>query len=581
MNIFKRTPQAVSQLVNANNGRPFDLLIRNVTIVDVIAGELRKANVAVQGEFIVYVGDEEGEAKHSLDGTGKFLAPGFMDAHIHTESSMLSLPEFARAVLPHGTTAVFADPHEIANVLGRRGVELFLNASENLPFRVFIQVPSRVPTARGLEGTGGQLTVEDTKRLLDHANAASLGEIPVSLLMDPAKNPDLFEKIAAAHLRQKPINGHAPATGRELASFLSSGINDDHTCINLEDGIAKVRSGMWIMIKESSLDKNIRELYPLLQQYPHRCNLCCDDVDPLDLVRQGHMDHRVRMAIDLGVNPVSAFAAVTFTTAQRHHLEEYIGSITPGKVADFVILTDLKRVAVEQVWVGGKLAVDGEKLLVSSQPWDLPEWALNTVHLPPMSAEMFVTKSHRKATVRVINLIPGGGARNRGTEEVLEVQDGYLQCKDDINFLTTINRYGSGEYASAFVRGFNIKGGALASSIAHDHHNLLIAGDNPNSMLRAAEAIEDVRGGVVVVQGEQVAAIVRLSIAGLMAEEPLEEVAQRLEECNRAAADLGCKLESPFMSLSFVGLPSMPEYGLTDRGLVDVARNAIVPVIVA
>jgi adenine deaminase len=198
-----------------------------------------------------------------------------------------------------------------------------------------------------------------------------------------------------------------------------------------------------------------------------------------------------------------------------------------------------------------------------------------------MSAEMFVTKSHRKATVRVINLIPGGGARNRGTEEVLEVQDGYLQCKDDINFLTTINRYGSGEYASAFVRGFNIKGGALASSIAHDHHNLLIAGDNPNSMLRAAEAIEDVRGGVVVVQGEQVAAIVRLSIAGLMAEEPLEEVAQRLEECNRAAADLGCKLESPFMSLSFVGLPSMPEYGLTDRGLVDVARNAIVPVIVA
>jgi len=581
VDIYKRSPEIVAQLVDAEKSRPFDLLIQEIAVVDVITHEVRQANVAVRDGFIVYVGNELGEAKRVQSGRGKFISPGFMDAHIHTESSMLSLPEFARAVLPHGTTAVFADPHEIANVLGRRGVELFLEGSEELPFRVFIQVPSRVPTAKGLEGTGGKLSVANTEKLLEHSLVVSLGEIPVSLLMDPTRNPDLFVKIAAAHRHKKLINGHAPAVGRQLASFLASGINDDHTCINLEDGLAKIRAGMWIMIKESSLDKNLAELYPLLQRYPHRCNLCCDDVDPLDLVRQGHMDHRVRLAIELGVDPPAAYAAATFTIAQRHHLEEYLGSITPGKVADFVILLDLERVHIDQVWVGGKQVVKAGQALVAPPRWELPDWATDTVHLPPLAPGMFVTKAQGSARARVINLIPGGGPRNRGTEEVFEAPDGYLRCRDDVNYLATLNRHGSGAYATAFVRGFNIRDGALASSIAHDHHNVVVVGDHPQSMLRAAQAIQELRGGVAVVRGEQLVASLPLTIAGLMSEAALEEVSVQLERCNQAAHDLGCRLESPFMSLSFVGLPSIPEYGLTDLGLVDVAQNAIVPVIVS
>jgi adenine deaminase len=579
-NNLKLDASNIGAIVNADDYQSYDLVFENITVVDVIAHELRQANVAIRQGHIAYVGNEACHAKHTIDGTGKFLSPGFMDSHVHVESSMLSLPEFARAVLPHGTTAVFGDPHEIANVLGRRGVELFLQDDPDLPFRYFLQVPSRVPTAKGLEGTGGELTVDDTIALLDHKSTVSLGEIPVSLLMDPSMNVDLFEKIAAAHTRHKLINGHAPAVDQELGAFLASGINDDHTCIDLEDGIEKVRAGIWIMIKESSLDKNLDKLYPLLQRYPHRVNLCCDDVDPVDLAHEGHMDHRLRRAIALGVEPVNAYMAATFTTAQRHHLEEFYGSITPGKVADLVVLSDLEQVAVDQVWIDGELVVDQGDVIKAIQPWQLPEWATHTVNLPPITSETFLTAADEDQVVRVINLIPGAGPRNRGTEEKLAVNDGYLVIHGDINYLTAINRHGKSQHASAFVRGFSIKGGAVASSIAHDHHNLMVVGDNPRSMLIAAKEIEKMQGGLAVVNGIQVAAAMPLTIAGLMSERSLHEVVEDLEACIAAAASLGCELESPFMSLSFVGLPSMPEYGLTDVGLVYVSQNSLVPVVI-
>ncbi len=577
---MKGTAREIAALIETRPGPPYDLLFRDVTVVDVITGELRPCSVAVRDGYIAYVGEEQVDAALVVEGRGRYLAPGFMDAHIHTEVTMLDLPEFTRAVLARGTTAVFADPHEIANVLGLAGVRLFLDPVGELPLRVYVQLPSSVPNAAGLEGTGGTLSVEQTAALLDEARVVSLGEIPVSMLLDPDRNADLLAKIASAHARRKPINGHAPAAGRDLAALLVTGVNDDHTCISLADGVDKIRAGMWIMIKESSLDKNLEALQPLLERFPHRCNLCTDDLLPDDLLALGHMDHLIRKAIALGTDPVRAIAAATFTTAQRHHIEEYVGSVTPGRLADLVLLADLESVEIDQVYVGGRLVAEGGRVVVPVPSWDLPSWAIDCVRLPELTPEMFLIPSASEAEVRVIEIQPGRGARNRARRWRAGSREGFLRAGEDVNHLSVINRYGQPRMANAFCRGFDIEGGAIASTIAHDHHNLMVVGDDPESMLRAAQAVSRNRGGLAVVRRGEVTASLPLPVAGLMSSAPLAQVAAGLRACNQAARDLGCSLESPFVSLSFIGLPTMPELGLTDLGLVEVASNALVPVIV-
>lgn len=578
---MKNNTQTINKLIEARSDLPYDLLFRDITIVDVITGELREGNVGIHGKYITYVGDETAPAERVIEGQGRWLAPGFIDAHIHTEVTMLGLSEFARAVLPKGTTAVFADPHEIANVFGLKGVNLFTNKIEGMPLRVYIQAPACVPNAADLEGTGGALSVAETAALLEQENVVSLGEIPVSLLLDATQNSDFLAKIANAHKLRKPINGHAPAEGRDLAAFVSTGINDDHTCISLSDGIAKIRAGMWIMIKESSLDKNLETLYPLLERYHHRCNLCTDDLLPDDLLELGHMDHLIRKTIKLGIDPVKAIAAASFNTAQRHHLEEYIGSITPGRLADLVLLDDLEAVTIAQVYVGGELVAEEDKVVGSIPAWNYPSWTTDSVHLPQLEPEMFLISSESDAEVRVIEILPAGGARNRAARWTAPSQEGFLRAADGVNHVSMINRYGISRLANAFCRGFDIQGGAIATTISHDHHNLAVIGDNPESMWHAAEAIKAIGGGLAAVQGDQVIAKLALPIAGLMTDLPLEETAAGLSACNEASKTLGCSLESPFISLSFIGLPTMPAYGLTDLGLVDVASNSLVPVIIA
>lgn len=578
---MKDTAQAVAALIEPRPEMPFDRLFRDVTVVDVITGELRPCHVGVSGEYIAYVGEELAPAVRVVEGRGRYLAPGFMDAHIHTEVSMLGLPEFARAVLARGTTAVFADPHEIANVFGLDGFRLFVDPIGDLPLRVYLQVPSCVPNAAELEGTGGALSVEETDRLLDDESVVSLGEIPVSRLLDSARNAELLSKIASAHARRKPINGHAPATGRDLARFVAAGPNDDHTCISLEDGIAKIRAGMWIMIKESSLDKNLEALQPLLERFPHRCTLCTDDLLPDDLLAFGHMDHLIRKAIQLGTDPARAIGAATFNTAQRHHLEEYVGSVTPGRLADLVLLADLETVAVEQVYVGGQLVAEAGQVVTPIPSWELPAWATDSVRLPALTPEAFLIPSACDAEVRIIEILAGGGARNRAGRWIAKSQDGFLRARNSVNHLSMINRYGRPRLANAFCRGFDIAGGAIASTIAHDHHNLAVVGDSPESMWKAAQVIDAQGGGLAVVRGTEVVASLPLPVGGLMAEAALQEVATGLSACSQAARELGCLLDSPFVSLSFIGLPTMPDYGLTDRGLVDVDANALVQVIVA
>ncbi len=326
----------LNSLISAATGGPLDLVIEGVTLVDVLAEEFRTVNVGVVGDYIAYVGGTKRQAATSVNGQGKYLIPGLMDAHVHIESSFLAPPEFARAVVPHGTTAVFADPHELANVFGLAGVEMFLQATEHLPLRVFLQVPSRVPTAPGLEGTGGQISVPETIGLLRHERAVSLGEVQASAsaLLDQTIDKSMLDKIVAARNERKPINGHVPLKGDALAALAAIGVLDDHTNIDLEVGRAKIQSGMWLMIKEGSMERNLAELYPLVSQYCDRCMFCTDDIHAQDLLDQGHMDYLVSKVIGLGLEPIKAIKAATINCSKRHRVDDFIGSITTRKIED-------------------------------------------------------------------------------------------------------------------------------------------------------------------------------------------------------------------------------------------------------
>jgi adenine deaminase len=397
-------------------------------------------------------------------------------------------------------------------------------------------------------------------------------------LLDSDQSEELILEIEAAHFHRKLINGHAPASGLDLSTYIATGINDDHTCISVENGIEKIRSGMWLMIKEGSLDKNLETLHPLMKSYPTRCNLCTDDILPNELIELGHMDHLVRKAIGLGVSPTTAIASATYNIAQRYHLEEYIGSITPGKVADILVLEDLNKFAIEQVFVEGREIVEEGKFLIRPGEWDLPDWATNSVRLPALAPSSFLIPSDTDSVVRVIELLPGIGARNKASTWKARSSQGYLCAGDNVNHLSVINRYGNNRVANGFCRGFSIRGGAIASTIAHDHHNLVIVGDNEESMYRAALSISEMNGGLVVVKGRDVIACLPLPIGGLMSDLPSKELVNRLNACTKAAWKLGCSLENPFISLSFIGLTTMPDYGFTDIGLIDANRNEIISV---
>jgi len=578
--------EALKRRIRAADGaEPLDLIIRNCRLVNVHTGEIGPADLGIKEERIVTLQAGSREAGEVLDAHGLFALPGFIDAHVHIESSLLTPESLSEVVVPTGTTALFVDPMEIANVAGGAGIEALFASADRLPYRLFLEVSSRVPTAPGLETTGGALGLEEVRRLLAHPAAVSLGEL------DPSKvlglSDEHLEKVLAARAAGKIANGHAAGlSGTDLEAYASGGLVDDHEVLTFDELRERVRLGMAVMIREGSTERNLEPLIRGIVEhgFPTRhLMFCTDDKYASDLRREGAIDFNVTRAIALGLDSVAAIQMATLNAAEHFHLDHLIGALAPGRLADIVLTPTLGPVRAEVVFVGGRLTAREGRLATDPPPAVYPDWLLRTVHVTRgrTAADFAARASGSKVRVRVIEVI-SDQITNRLTEEVMDVQAGEIRADPsrDILKLAVVERHGkNGNVACGFVRGFGLQRGALVSSVAHDHHNLLIVGADDNDMAAAVRAAEAMQGGFAVVASGQVLAQLPLPLAGLMSLERSDKVEALLEECHRAARELGCALPAPFMTLSFVSLPTVPEAGMTDRGLVDVRSHRLIDVV--
>ncbi len=546
-----------------------DLLLRGGRILDVFSGHFFQGDLACSSGKILGFGADE--AEHVVDLDGAFVVPGLIDAHVHLESSRLSPREFARAVLPRGTTAVVADPHEIANVLGRAGIHWMIEATRALPLRVFFMAPSCVP-ASPWETPGAVLGPEEIRTLLGWERVIGLGEV-MNFPGVLAQDSDLLEKIAAA--LGKPIDGHAPGLrGPDLWAYVRAGPRTDHECTTLEEAQEKLRAGMHLLIREGTTARNLATLIPLLT--PNSApfvHFCTDDRDPETLLSEGHMDDILRKAMALGVPPEVAIAAATMHAARAYNLVG-LGALAPGYLADFLVLSDLSTFRVEQVYVSGKLVAEGGKCIVElPSPPSLPS---SVAHIDVETLSFRIPAEEGLA--RVIRVIPNEVV----TEEALlrpriEGNEVVADLERDILKIAVVERHkGTGHVGLGLVQGFGLKAGALASTVAHDSHHLIVVGTDDEDMKAAVAELVRLGGGQVAVGDGKVLAALPLPIAGLMSDQPLFKVHRLSQELRQAARSLGSTLPDPFMSLSFLALPVIPALRVTDLGLVDVRRFTIV-----
>ncbi|MCW7753961.1 adenine deaminase [Desulfobotulus sp. H1] len=552
---------------------PADLLLTGAKIVNVYTGEILEQSLAVhQGRF---AGFGDYEAKDTIHLKGLFLIPGFIDAHVHIESSMAAPSQFVKTVLPRGTTAVVADPHEIANVLGKEGIQYMLDASENQPMDLFFTLPSCVP-ATHMETAGARLEAEDLEPFLSHPRILALAEMmnfPGVIFGDPG----VHAKIKASHGAGKPVDGHAPGlSGKALNAYLSAGIASDHECTTAEEALEKMRGGMHIMVREGTCAQNLYGLLPALnEQTCRRMMWCTDDRHPHDLMQEGHVDDIVRRAIAEGVDPVTAIQMATLNPAEYFGLRDR-GAIAPGLQADFLVVRDLDALHIDAVYVKGRLVAEKGQLAADIV---LPE-----THSPPESMRLredqldFSIPAEGKR-IRVMEVIPGQVVTASLVMDAC-IRDGLAVAdpEQDLVKLAVVERYtGSAGCGMGFVRGLGIRKGALASSVGHDSHNLIVAGDTDDDMRTAAEAVIAMKGGMVVVKEGRVVASLSLSIAGLMSTAAMEDIDAAMADLIREAKALGCTPADPFMTVGFLSLPVIPSLKLTDKGLVDVDRFERVP----
>ena len=551
-----------------------DLLIKNGRVVDVFSGQIEKKEVAIYDGTIVGFGDYR--AKKVVDVNGQFLCPGLIDGHVHIESSMVTIPEFARAVVPHGTTSVVIDPHEIANVLGVRGIRFMAESAKNVPLNVFIMIPSCVP-ATHLETSGATLTSSDIKRLLREPWAIGLAE----MMNFPGvifRNPEVLKKIEVA--RGKRIDGHAPLlTGKELYAYLTAGIRSDHECTTAFEAKEKLKNGMWIMVREGTAAKNLKDLLPLVTpENSRRFFLVSDDRHPKDLLEEGHVDSIVRKAISLGCDPILAIQMATINAAEYFRLD-YLGAIAPGFHADLIIFDQLSRFEVTKVFKDGILVSKDGRMVHSrtTVSGGRKLQSMGSVRIGAIKKDSLVLRSDNPLA-KVIQLIPGQIVTKKVTKKIA-LREGlaYADLKQDILKIAVVERHhASGNIGVGFVQGFGLKKGAIGSSVAHDSHNLVVVGTNDEDMREVIRSLQSLGGGMVAVSEGKMLSFVPLPVAGLMANVSVRQVHEQMQCLLRSAKALGCELPDPFMILSFLSLPVIPELKLTDKGLVDVNQFKIV-----
>lgn len=557
------------RIIAAAAGRePADLVLKNATFVNVFSNELSTMDIAVAEGLIVGMGSYQGRSE--VDCTGKIILPGFLDAHIHLESSLVSPTEFVKAVLPHGTTTVVTDPHEIANVMGTDGIEYMLQATEDLPVDVRFMLPSCVP-ATPLDESGAILDYRAIDSFYDHPRVQGLAEM-MNFVSAINGDEQTVEKIVAAQAHHKKIDGHAPdLQGNDLNAYIAAGVYSDHECHDVKDAIAKLERGQFIMIREGTAARNLEALMPLLTgKYADRCMFCTDDKHPNDLLEKGHIDYIVKKAISLGADPITA-VKVACHNAARYFLLNNRGGISPGYLADFVIIDNFQDFNIEQVYKKGVLMVDHGEIQDFPSPEIEPylvERAHKTFHVAALTAEDFVEKRPRG----IIGMVDG---------EITTVDAGYsdrIDVEYDVLKIAVVERHKNTHHIGiGYIQGYGLKSGAVATSISHDSHNIIVVGTNETDMAAAVNRVVELNGGIVVWDGGQSVAEVPLAIAGIMSDEPLVTVNEKLETAKDAAHKLGVNPGiDPFMTLSFMALPVIPSLRITTRGVFDVTTQSYV-----
>ena len=554
------------RIIDSAAGRePADLVLKNAVYVNVFANRLCTADIAVAEGLIVGMGNYSG--KTEVDCAGRIVLPGFLDAHIHLESSLVSPREFVKAVLLHGTTTVVTDPHEIANVMGTDGIEYMLQATEDLPVDVRFMLPSCVP-ATPLDESGAVLDYRAIDSFYDHPRVQGLAEM-MNFVGIIAGDDQPVEKIVAAQAHHKKIDGHAPdLIGNDLNAYIAAGVYSDHECHDLQDAIAKLERGQFIMIREGTAAHNLEALLPLLtEKYAERCMFCCDDKHPSDLLEKGHIDYNVREAIRRGVDPIVA-VKVACHHAARYFLLNNRGAIAPGYLADFVVIDSFESFTIQQVFKKGVEMYDGRAVRDFQVPEIDPylfQRAHDTFHVAHLTAQDFEERRPRG----IIGMVPG---------ELVTTDQGYsdhIDAEWDILKIAVIERHKNTHHIGVgYLQGYGLKRGAVATSVSHDSHNIIVVGANEEDMAAAANRVTANRGGIVVMEDGQLRGEVVLSIAGLMSEDTLENVNRALESAKDAAFALGVSREiDPFMTLSFMSLPVIPTLRLTTRGVIDVLKQ--------
>lgn len=573
MNIFDdKTNTRTEKIIKAAKGEiPADLVIKNAKVINVLSEEIYTADIAITDGIIAGVG-ENYVGKQEIDVMGAYVSPSFIDGHVHLESAMLMPSEFAKLVVPSGTTTVVADPHEISNVMGLQGISYMREATKNLPLDVYMTLPSCVP-ATDLETSGVDLNSYDLALVIDAPWVLGIAEM---MNFPGVVNCDagVLSKIQLGKERNKCVDGHAPhLSGKDLCAYVAAGVCSDHECTTSDEAIEKLRLGMYLMVREATGARDLEALVPVLKTHNTRkCMFVTDDRHPKHLAK--HISRMVKKSVKLGLEPIKAIQMASLNTAEYFGIKD-LGAIAPGYKADLLVFNDLETFEPKMVFKNGKLTAQDGKMLVDTDNTSVPALR-GSVNIKYLYHEDLKIKA-KTDTVKTINVTPKTLITKR-TDEKIIVKDGFAlpNVENDILKIAVIERHkATGNIGLGFVKGFGLKSGAIASTVAHDSHNMIVIGTNDDDIYYAAVELVKSQGGKIIVENGKTLAHLKLPIAGLMSDKPADEVQQDIAKLESAAKKIGCKIDDPFMSMAFLSLSVIPELKITDKGLIDVNKFEI------